>query len=166
MPLEALALARALRRNCREPRSVAFVGDVSPRFALRVVRRQARPEGGGTAYLVCVPAELAREVAPLFTEAGWSVRGLGLAAEDWLADAAGARVDALVARGVLQGRGEEARRALLDRAARKASCFVAWEPPGSVGEDGVTALWPAWHSCAMRERRLRGWGSLFEAVAL
>ena len=160
MAVEAWALAYALRRASPQLRTVAFVGDAGIPFVLRVLRGLPRPPGGGTAYVVALSPEGARAVrAPR----GWTVRGVGQEAAAWLADRHAQRVDAVVARAMLAGAPAAARPALLDGAARRASCFVAWEPAG-VG--GITQLWPAWHSCALRERRWRLWGSVFEACAL
>ena len=116
-------------------------------------------------FLVQQRNEALRDSAPAFAAAGWSARGLGLAPGDWLADPAGPRVDALVAWRVLAGLEEGARRALLDQVPRRAGRFVALEESGAFAEGELTALWPAWHSCVLRERR--GWRiDLFEAAAL
>jgi hypothetical protein len=159
--LEALALVHAVRRAPRPATSIAFIG-ADATLALRVLRGVAAPEEGGVAFLV----EASRESLGDVAVRGWSVRGLGLLAEDWLADPAAARVDVIVAWRALEPRSDEARRALLDRVPRRAACFVALEAASAFEEGALTALWPAWHSCVIRERRLGWWGQLFEARAL
>ena len=159
--LEALALVHAVRRAPRPARSIAFIGG-DPTLALRVLRGVAAPAEGGIAFLVEAPRESVEGLAVR----GWSVRGLGLLAEDWLADAAGARVDVIVAWRALEPRGDGARRTLLDRVPRRAACFVALEAATAFEEGALTRLWPEWHSCVIRERRLGWWGQLFEASSL
>jgi hypothetical protein len=164
--VEAHAIGRALRRAPHEMRVVAFLGAADPAFALRVLRRLPRPQAGGAAIFVQIPGEAARGHAAAFTRLGWTVRGLGMRAEDWLAEPSGARVDAIVARRLLLGRDAAGRRALLDQAPRRGAVFVASEPWGAFGEEELTADWPQWHSCHIRERAARWRGILFEARSL
>lgn len=159
--LEALALVHAVRRAPRPVASIAFIG-ADRTLALRVLRGVVPPQEGGIAFLVEAPRESVDGVAVR----GWSVRGLGLVAQDWLADAANARVDVIVAWRALEPRSDAARRALLDLVPRRAACVVALEAASAFDEGAITALWPAWHSCVIRERRLGWWGRLFEASAL
>lgn len=159
--LEALALVHAVRRAPRPAASIAFIG-ADATLALRVLRGVPAPQEGGIVFLVEAP----RESVDGLAVRGWNVRGLGLSAEGWLSDPAGARVDMIVAWRALEPRSEEARRALLDRVPRRAACFVALEAASAFDEGAITTLWPAWHSCVIRERRLGWWGQLFEASAL
>jgi hypothetical protein len=158
VPLEAIVLARALRRLGR-PGSIAFLGVREASVVLDVLRWLRAPQEGGVVLVVEAPRHAVNE-------AGWNLRGLGLAAEDWLADPMGARVDAIVAWHALEPRDAEKRWALLDRVPRRASSFVALERDGVFGEGELTGLWPAWHSCALRERRGRCYGHLLEARSL
>lgn len=163
---EALAIGRALRQAPHEMRVVAFLGEVDAVFALRVLRRLPRPEAGGAAILVELAAGSVRRHAAAFARLGWSARGLGMRAGDWLVEPSGARVDAIVARRLLHGREAHARRALLDQAPRRGAVFVAAEPAGAFAEGELTADWPEWHSCHIRERATRWRGHLFEARSL
>ncbi len=159
-------MARALRRSQRLPRSIAFLGDADGRFAARVARWLPHQREGAIAILVeATPAD-ARMALGVLARRGWTGRALGLSADDWLADPAGARADAIVAWRVLHRRDEAARGALLQQLPRRAATFVACEPAGSFGEGGITALWPRWHSCVIRERAGRWWGHRFEARSL
>lgn len=147
-------------------RAIAFLGDDDGSFALRVARLLPRPDEGAVAILVAAKTDSIRAAGAALARRGWAVRALGLSVEDWLAGPAGARADAIVAYRVLHGRDEATRRALLERAPRRAALFVACEPAGSFAEGGITALWPQWHSCVIRERRWRWWGHAFEARSL
>ena len=166
MPFEALALARALTRAPARPAVAAFVGWVEPARVLAVLRWVRAPEGGGVVMLISTPQAALQAWGPAFARRGWSARGLGLGADEWLEGATGTRVDALVAWHALGTRDEAGRREFLERAARRTGLFVALEAPGRIGEGGLTALWPAWHSCALRERRRAWHGHLFEARPL
>ena len=165
MPFEAIALARALRRMGL-PGSVAFLGVRDRAAVLAVMRWLRAPADGGVVLLVEAPRAAVHGAGPVLPWRGWNLRGLGLAADAWLADPAGARVDAIVAWHALAPRDEGGRRALLDRAPRRAAGLVALERDGVFADGELTGLWPAWHSCALRERRGRCYGHLLEARSL
>jgi len=152
-------VARALRRSERPLRAVAFLGDTDGDFARRVLRALPAPEEGAVAVLV--EARERRAMPP-----GWSTRALGMPVEGWLADRTGARVDAIVAWRVLHMRSEAGRRELLDHVPRRAALFVACEPAAAFAAGAITAAWPQWHSCVIRESRWGWWAHGFEARSL